>query len=225
MTILLDDFFDYFKNDPRSRVFQSIPDIFADNRGFFCQKMTELGPNQLQCERNCVEWFADFSWVRQVNESHSGSGTIRGCHAQNGRFCQGKLVESIQGMIYDVITDARPDSRTFGKTKVYRLDPVRKNMLWVPRGFLHAFCTSTETGIDYIFQYFCDNVFDVRSEVGVNPMSVIPQYALTQVGQEFDGFRSLFDEQHIGHLNLSKKDQSRPSFDEFVSKLDLNWYK
>jgi len=67
---------------------------------------------------------SSISWVKQINRSVSKGGTVRGCHAQRGKFCQGKLVEALNAKIYDIITDARPDSKTFGVSNVYILDPV-----------------------------------------------------------------------------------------------------
>lgn len=46
-------------------------------------------------------------------------------------------------------------------------------MLFVPRGFLHAFAVPCSVQ-DALFEYWCDNVYDKQSEVGVNPMSYLP---------------------------------------------------
>ena len=65
-------------------------------------------------------------------------------HAQSGKSCQGKLVQAVYGKIFDVITDARPDSDTFGVSDVFELDSERQNQLWVPRGFLHGFVVPSD---------------------------------------------------------------------------------
>lgn len=79
------------------------------------------------------------------------------------------------GNIWDVITDARPQSETFKMTKVFFLNPRLQNKVFVPRGFLHAFITGTElsVGNNYIFSYICDNVYDKTSEMCVSPLNIV----------------------------------------------------
>ena len=109
-----------------------------------------------------------------MNRSSSSKYTVRGCHAQYGKFCQGKLVEALTEKIYDIITDSRPDSKTYGLSKIYILDPLKQNKLWVPRGFLHAFVVPNAKS-NAIFQYFCDNVYNKPSEIGINPLTILPK--------------------------------------------------
>ena len=50
-------------------------------------------------------------------------------------------------------------------------------MVWVPRGFLHAFCVPLTAKSLALFEYFCDNVYDKNSETGVAPASLLPNVA------------------------------------------------
>jgi dTDP-4-dehydrorhamnose 3,5-epimerase len=50
----------------------------------------------------------------QDNLSFSGRGTLRGLHFQNPNF-QGKLVQVLQGEVFDVAVDIRSSSPTFGR--------------------------------------------------------------------------------------------------------------
>lgn len=97
-------------------------------------------------------------------------------HAQAGAHCQSKLVEALSLPIYDIITDARPDSKTFGTTAIYCLDPVKQNKLYVPHGFLHGFAVpKNEKSNNYaMFMYYCDKTYYHDSEIHVNPMSLLP---------------------------------------------------
>lgn len=174
MKIEFDDDFWYDKKDDKSRVFQVFPSVFGDDRGTFTEiwkcETTTIPENMKE-----IPWFADNMWIKQLNVSHSRPGVIRGCHAQTGNACQGKLVQSMFGNIWDVITDARPQSDTFMMTKVFFLNPRLQNKVFVPRGFLHAFITGNElpNGTNYIFSYICDAVYDKTSEICVSPLNIV----------------------------------------------------
>lgn len=187
------------------------------------------------------------SWVRQINVSSSSSGVIRGMHAQSGPYCQGKLVKALTYPIYDVITDARPDSKTFGTTSVYLLDPNKQNQLWVPRGFLHSFAVPKQLSMQQLdsygnntpalFEYFCDNVYSKQSEVGVNPMSVLPSVAKNLASilnadnaDDFAAFMMMFET--ADGFTLSEKDKSAKDYNEFMNEVKTEyeqtgkvWYK
>jgi len=83
--------------------------VFNDDRGWFAE--------MLRSENNIID-------IKQINRSCSKPGVIRGCHAQKGPYCQAKLVEAINTDLVDVITDARPTSKTFGKSKMYLLSSI-----------------------------------------------------------------------------------------------------
>ena len=90
---------------------------------------------------------------RFVQDNHSISrlpGTIRGIHLQLPPFEQGKLVRVLRGRIFDVVVDLRPDSPTVGQMATVELSGDEPSLLWVPRGFGHAFCTlETDTEVFY----------------------------------------------------------------------------
>jgi dTDP-4-dehydrorhamnose 3,5-epimerase-like enzyme len=184
---------------------------------------------------DCPEWFRNFGWIRQINRSLSSAGVVRGCHAQTGKFCQGKLVSALTEKIYDVITDARPDSDTFGVSKAYILDPAAQNMLWVPRGFLHAFCVPLTVKSPALFEYFCDNVYDKSSETGVAPASLLPKVAngVSDMASTcglpgYDDFINLF----ASDLKFSDKDKAAADYETWIGavrekyeKTGKAWYR
>ena len=47
----------------------------------------------------------------QDNHSLSQKGVLRGLHYQNAPYAQGKLVRVVQGRVWDVAVDIRPDSK------------------------------------------------------------------------------------------------------------------
>lgn len=220
MRVEIDNVFDTVKGDPRSAVFQAYPSVFGDSRGFFAEVFKFDGIVEPPAG---AEWFTGLSWVRQVNRSSSSAGVVRGCHAQSGRFCQGKLVQALTETVYDVITDARPDSSTFGVTNVYVLDPGTQNALWVPRGFLHGFVVPFSAKGPALFEYACDEVYDKASEIGVAPMSFLPAAvksfkkaydAAEAASSRYSGLFEVFADQD--KINLSEKDSAAPDYMEWM---------
>jgi dTDP-4-dehydrorhamnose 3,5-epimerase len=223
MTIIRDFSFAEVSGDSRSAVFEVQPKVFSDSRGSFCEVLKQQDDAQ---NEDSPAWFSNTSWIMQVNRSTSKPGVIRGCHAQTGAYCQGKLVQSLTARIFDVITDARPDSRTFGVSNVYVLDPTAQNQLWVPRGFLHAFVVPETSKCDAVFEYFCDNVYDRSSEIGVNPTTLLPAVGevLSRIHKDdtkstekyLEFFKAV---KSIGSGMLSEKDLHADDYDEFMSNV------
>jgi dTDP-4-dehydrorhamnose 3,5-epimerase len=104
------------------------PMVFRDDRGFFLETYNR----EELAEVGILEEFV------QDNISHSRKGVVRGLHYQTDQ-AQGKLVQVLNGMIFDVIVDIRLDSCTYGKyigIELVKGDPC---MLYVPIGFAHGF--------------------------------------------------------------------------------------
>lgn len=217
--------FDFFPSDDRSRVFQVFPKVFGDSRGWFCE-VAKDAPGW-DAGSGVPLWFSNLGWVRQVNRSSSCPGAVRGCHAQAGAVCQGKLVSAVTERIYDVVTDARPDSATFGSSSVFVLDPALQNMLWVPRGFLHAFAVPPSAKGPAVFEYFCDNVYSKGSEVGVAPASLLPDLAeslaSSPVADKFAEFSRFVSD--LGQAALSEKDSAAEDYASFMSRISLEYEK
>ncbi len=131
------------------------PQVFGDNRGNFFESYSEKVFNQAGITAKFV----------QDNQSFSAEiGTLRGLHLQAGESSQAKLVRVIQGKIFDVAVDMRPNSPTFGVWEGFELSGENNHMLFIPRDFLHGFITLTP---DVIFSYKCDNYYDKPSERGI----------------------------------------------------------
>jgi dTDP-4-dehydrorhamnose 3,5-epimerase len=110
------------------------PKVFGDDRGFFFeswnkQTFAELGIT------------ADFV---QDNHSKSQKNVLRGLHYQIEN-AQGKLVRVTAGEVYDVAVDLRRSSPTFGQWVGFTLSAADKRMAWIPPGFAHGFCVTSET--------------------------------------------------------------------------------
>ena len=102
-----------------------------------------------------------------VQDNHSRSlerNVIRGLHFQKPPFEQSKLVRVIRGSIFDVAVDIRRGSSTYGRWLGFELSERNFDMLFVPRGFAHGFCT-LEEGTEVVYKV--DNVYSREHDSGI----------------------------------------------------------
>ncbi len=130
------------------------PDVFQDERGFFCETFR-------------VSTFAELGMSEamvQDNHSRSSRGVIRGMHFQIGRGVA-KLVRCGRGAILDVVLDIRRGSPTFGQWEAFELDDQNLHLVYCPIGFAHGFCVLSEQA-DVIYKqsgyYAAENERGIR---------------------------------------------------------------
>ncbi|HUO68017.1 MAG TPA: dTDP-4-dehydrorhamnose 3,5-epimerase family protein, partial [Gammaproteobacteria bacterium] len=102
-----------------------IPDVYPDARGYFKEtyshdKYAALGMHD--------EWVQD-----SVSRSHRN--VLRGMHADRR---MAKLVQALEGTIYDVIVDLREGSPTYKRWEGFTLSDENHHQLYVPAGFGHG---------------------------------------------------------------------------------------
>jgi dTDP-4-dehydrorhamnose 3,5-epimerase len=107
------------------------PVVHGDARGFFQETYRKAVFAGLGVHDDFV----------QDNHSRSRLGVLRGMHFQPG---QAKLVRCARGSILDVLVDIRPGSDTFGQWEAFPLDDEAHHQLYVPDGFAHGFCVTSE---------------------------------------------------------------------------------
>lgn len=123
------------------------PKVFEDERGWFMETYSykifqELGIS-----------------VVFVQDNHSYSRkkyTLRGIHFQNNPMAQSKLVRCTRGRILDVAIDLRKGSPTYKKWIAVELSDENKRMMFIPKGFGHAFLTLVN---DVEVQYKVDEYY------------------------------------------------------------------
>ena len=108
------------------------PTRHGDERGYF----TEVFRQSLFADRA-----GPFTFVQENESLSARPGTIRGLHFQTEPHAQGKLVRCTAGAVFDVAVDLRRGSPTYGQWAAVELSPQRGNLLWIPPGFAHGFCT------------------------------------------------------------------------------------
>jgi len=130
------------------------PRSYQDARGFFMetyhrQKYTDAGITDI---------------FIQDNLSYSVRNTLRGLHFQQPH-AQTKLVQVIQGVIFDVAVDVRVGSPTFGQWDAVTLSDANRRQLYIPQGFAHGFCVLSDTA--YV-NYKCTDFYVPQAEGGVH---------------------------------------------------------
>jgi dTDP-4-dehydrorhamnose 3,5-epimerase len=110
------------------------PKIFGDERGFFFESWNKRTFSGLGINAEFV----------QDNHSKSQMNVVRGLHYQI-EHAQGKLVRVTAGTVYDVAVDLRRSSPTFGQWVGFTLSAEDKCMAWIPPGFAHGFCVTSDS--------------------------------------------------------------------------------
>lgn len=129
------------------------PRVFGDARGFFMETWNAAR----YAEAGITAEFV------QDNLSFSRRGVLRGLHFQKPNP-QGKLVYVLAGEVFDVAVDIRVGSPTFGQWESVVLSSENRRQFYVPPGFAHGFCVTSETAL---FAYKCTDLYNPAAEGSV----------------------------------------------------------
>jgi dTDP-4-dehydrorhamnose 3,5-epimerase len=129
------------------------PRVVRDQRGFFLETYRE----DRLAEAGITDRFV------QANQSRSVRDTLRGLHWQ-WRRPQAKLVRVVTGSIFDAVVDVRRHSPTFGQWYGVTLSADNFHQLYVPIGFAHGFCVTSEVAD---VEYLCSDYYDPGGEAGL----------------------------------------------------------
>ncbi len=129
-----------------------VPDVFADDRGFFKEtwsdpKYAALGLDLRFAQDSC---------------SSSKRSVIRGLHYD---FQMAKLVQCLRGRIWDAIVDLRRGSPTYLQWEGFELTGDNHHQLFVPAGFGHGFLALED---DVIVHYKNSVPYDQHREGAVS---------------------------------------------------------
>ena len=164
------------------------PKKHGDERGFFMETFRADAAAQQGIPTEFV----------QDNHSRSRRGTIRGIHFQTHPG-QGKLVRVARGSVFDVAVDLRRGSPTFGHWEGVELDDERAQQLYIPVGFGHGFCVTSEVA-DFVYR--CTNYYDPATEAGF-------RFDDPEVGIEWPDVELIY----------SERDHSAPRLSEIADDL------
>jgi len=142
-----------FRETQLPGVIEIEPELFGDARGFFMEVY--------QREKYRAAGI-DVEFV-QENHSRSALRVLRGLHYQL-RHPQGKLMRAVVGEIFDVAVDLRPASPHFGEWAGAVLSAENRRLLYIPPGFAHGFCVTSEVA-EVVYQ--CTDYYDPEDERGI----------------------------------------------------------
>lgn len=123
---------------------------FADERGSFARSF---------CEREFIENGLDITFVQSNICYNKSKGILRGLHTQRAAYAEDKLVCCIQGGIYDVCVDVRPDSPTYLRHIAIELTEENGKMLFIPKGCAHGYLTLSDKSrlVYYMSTFYVPN--------------------------------------------------------------------
>ncbi len=137
--------------------------------------------------------------VKQVNQSVSNRGVVRGIHFTDDTEGQAKYISCSKGRIWDVVVDLRKDSVTYGQWDAAELSLANGKSIFIPAGLGHGFLSLED---DSVSNYLCSTEYSPASDKGVNPLSA----SLTIP------FQAIAERNGITKLIISERDENAPDF-------------
>ena len=128
---------------------------FKDERGYF---MRTYDPEIFR------EYNLQTDWKQENQSGNFESGIIRGFHFQKPPHTETKLVRAVAGRVLDVFVDLRKNSPSYLKWEAVELSVEKHNMVYIPKGCAHAYCTISEQSI---VAYKVDSKYAPQSEGGI----------------------------------------------------------
>jgi dTDP-4-dehydrorhamnose 3,5-epimerase len=140
--------------------------------------------------------------VKQVNQSVSKAGVIRGIHWADVPPGQAKYVFCSKGAIWDVVVDIRVGSPTFGQFDGELLSAENGKSLLIKEGLGHVFLSLED---NTVVNYLCSEPFSPTTEHGINPLD-------TRLAIPFNSMWAK------SNFTVSEKDVNTPSLDDALSQ-------
>ena len=106
--------------------------------------------------------------VKQVNQSVSAKGVIRGIHFTDSPEGQAKYISCPKGAIWDVVVDLRPQSPTYGKWDAVVISAENGKSVLISEGLGHAFLSLQDESVAH---YLCTSEYQVEFDKTVNVFS------------------------------------------------------
>lgn len=144
-----------FKKTKIEGVFIIEPELKKDSRGYFAR---------IFAKEELKKSGVSFSIVHINRSLSKDKGVIRGLHFQKYPKAEDKIIQCLQGKIFDVALDIRKDSKTYGQWVGEILSVENKKMLLLPKGCAHGFQTLEE---DSLIEYFVTQYYSPKCENGI----------------------------------------------------------
>ena len=115
--------------------FELLPELHKDLRGVFVKTFHAPTFNEFGLKTSFEEQYYSTSY----------KNIIRGLHFQMPPYDHAKLIYCTDGEVMDVALDLRVGSPFYGKYISINLNSKKGNMIYIPSGVAHGFCTLENT--------------------------------------------------------------------------------
>jgi len=139
--------------------------------------------------------------VKQVNQSTSAKGVIRGIHFADNPPGQAKYVSCLKGSIWDIVVDLRTGSTTFGKWEGVEVSAANGKSVLIAEGLGHGFLSLQEGSA---VSYLCSEEYNPKTERQINPLD-------RDLAIDFSGIGAGFG---VEEFLLSDQDRKAQGFKE-----------
>jgi len=123
------------------------PELVSDERGVFRRHF-------------CSEEFAVHGIETRVMQGNISENphrhTLRGFHYQIAPHAEGKTISCLNGALYDIIVDLRPESKSFLQWVAVAFDAKDRKSLYIPPGCANAYLTIAP---DTIVHYYMTELY------------------------------------------------------------------
>lgn len=141
--------------------------------------------------------------MKQVNQSISRKGVIRGVHCAVGSSVEAKYVSCPRGSVLDFVVDLRPESESYGQWDCVELNEKNGKSLLISERLGHAFLALKNRTV---VQYLCTNYYNFENARVVDVFD--PDLNL--------GLQNLKTRYKMDNFILSLRDSSGSSLSEFM---------
>ena len=149
--------------------------------------------------------------VKQINQSVSKAGVLRGIHFAKNPPGQAKYVTCVKGSVWDLVIDLRVGSPTFGQSEATLISESNGLGVLIEKGLGHAFLALDD---DSTVSYLCDEYYSPENEFGVSIFDPDLNIDLHKISEEHG----------IGEILLSDKDKAAPALSELMASGVLPTY-
>lgn len=136
-------------------VYVVTPEPREDSRGYFAR---------IFAKEELKKQGISFSIVHINRSLSKNKGVIRGIHYQTYPKGEDKIIQCVQGRIFDVAIDIRKNSKTYGQWVSEILTSDNRKMLLVPKGCAHGFQTLEKNSL---VEYFVTQYYSPEYEQGI----------------------------------------------------------
>ncbi|MDA7797203.1 dTDP-4-dehydrorhamnose 3,5-epimerase [Gammaproteobacteria bacterium] len=161
---------------------QITPKPYDDQRGKFIKTFQKSSFAKLGIE----------TYFKEQYYSVSYKNVIRGMHFQKPPEDHVKFVYCVSGSAFDVVLDLRIGSPTYLKIATFELSDEKANMLYIPKGFAHGFCATTN---NTTLMYHTSSEYNPECDAGILWSSIPIEWPIKEpiISLRDSSFESLSD--------------------------------